>query len=336
MNITIPLYREYFKKHPQIKLYSLYPCKWLGTKLPHFFLWRILVHFMRDIYRNIKRLFVMHKFKDIDVFIDYHDFGFHNELKHINFARKIAWFHSAPDVFIKRNFIKYLKRYDKLVVLTKDCADILQNNYTKYSNKITQIYNPINIEQIRAKSKEKSTKITGDYFVCVSRLSPDKDIETVLRAFDIFWQKNNKPDIKMVFVGDGSFAKNYKSIANDLMARNKFVFTGAMSNPFVIMKNAMANILSSYGEGMGLVLVESMIVETINISSDCKCGPREILLEGRAGVLFKPGDIEQLAKCMGEIYNKKIDIKRIKNNATKSLNRFDENKIIGDIISLIS
>lgn len=335
-NITAPFYREYFKKHPNIKLYSLYPCKWLGTKLPHFFLWRIFVHFVRDIYRNIKRIFVMREFKGIDVFIDYHDFGFHNELKHVHGAKKIAWFHSAPNVFIKRNFIKYVSCYDKLIVLTDDCANILRNRYSKYSDKIIRIYNPIDIEQIKEKAKEKSNKFFGKYFVCVSRLSPDKDIETVLRAFDLFWQKNKKPDVKMVFVGDGNWSKHYQSIAHSLMAKNQFVFTGVMSNPFVIMKNAMANILSSYGEGLPTVLIESMIIETINISSNCKCGPHEILLDGKAGILFEPGNIKQLAKYMDDIYNNKLDVKKINLNATRSLNRFDGDKIVDDIISLIS
>ena len=87
---------------------------------------------------------------------------------------------------------------------------------------------------------------------------------------------------------------------------------------------------------MPTVLTESMIVGTINISSDCKCGPREVLLNGKAGLLFEPGNIEQLAKCMDDIYNKKIDIKQMIMKATKSLNRFDADKIVDEIISLIS
>ena len=336
VDIKTPVYREYFKKHPQIKLRSLYPCKWLGTRLPHFFLWRILIHFMRDIYRNLRRPWVLKKLKNVDVFIDYHDFGFHDELKYIKNAKKIAWFHSSINTFINRDFIKYLKYYDNMVVLTEDFKNDFIIKYPKYADKINQIYNLIDIEQIKDKAKEKTTKINRDYFVCVSRLTPDKDIETVLRAFDMFWQENKKPDIKMVFVGSGNWESHYQSIANCLSAKNQFIFTGAMSNPFCFMKNARANILSSYSEGMGLVLIESMIVGTINIASNCKCGPREVLLDGRAGLLFEPGNITQLAKCMADIYNDKVDVKHMVNNATKSLYRFDSDNIIKEIISLIS
>ena len=336
VDIKNPMYKKYFDEHPQIKIHSLYPCSWLGTKLPHFFLWRLSVHLMRDIYRNVKRMFVARKLKDIDVFIDYHDFGFHNELKHIKNAKKIAWFHSSWNVFESRDFIKYLNKYDNFVVLTDDFQDEFIKKYSDYKNKILRIYNPIDIEQIKEKSKEKFDKIDGDYFCCVARLTPDKDIETIIRAFNLFWKRNNKPDIKMVFVGDGNRADYYKSIANNLPSKKQFMFVGVVSNPFGFVAKARVHILSSYGEGLPTVLIESMVVGTINIASDCKCGPREILLNGDAGLLFEPGNIEQLAQCMDDIYNKKINSKQMITKANKSLNRFDVDKITSEIIFLIS
>jgi len=335
VDIKTPMYREYFKNHPQIKLCSLYPCKWLGTKLPRFFLWRIMLHFMRDIYRKARRLFVMQKFKDTDVFIDYHDFGFVNELKHIKNAKKIAWFHSSWNVFESRKFIKCLKYYDKFVVLTDDFKKEFIKKYPCCKNKIVRIYNPIDMQLIKEKAKVQNP-MRGKYFCCVSRLTPDKDIETVLRAFDSFWQKNNKPDIKMIFVGDGNKAKYYKTIVGVLNAKNQFVFMGTLQNPYGVMRSAIANILSSYGEGLPTVLIESMAVETINISSNCKYGPREILLDGKAGLLFESGNTAQLAKCMDNVYNKKVDVRDMVANATKSLNRFESKKIVKEIISLIS
>ena len=102
------------------------------------------------------------------------------------------------------------------------------------------------------------------------------------------------------------------------------------------MKNAVANVLSSRGEGLPTVLIESAAVGTLNISSNCKCGPREILLAGRAGLLFEPGNAAQLAKCMCDVYNKKVNVKSMIKKSTDALNRFDAETIVGQIISLIS
>jgi hypothetical protein len=333
--IKEPIYVEYFKNHPQIKCYSLYPCSWLGTKLPHFFLFKIFLHFIRDIYRKIKRRFVIKKFKDIDVFIDYHDFGFVDELKYIKDSKKIAWFHSSIDVFMKRKFINNLKYYNKLVVLTDECANELKQLYPKFSDKISRIYNPIDIKSVQKKAKEKN-KINGKYFCSVSRLTPDKDIKTLLNGFDLFWKQNKKPNVKLIIIGDGNKADEYKKYANGLKSKQQIIFVGKQKNPFVYIKNASANILSSYGEGLPTTLIESMALGTLNISSNCKYGPREILLDGRGGLLFEPGNANQLAKLLTDVYKNKVNIKRMIDESTKSLVRFDADNVIKEIISLIS
>jgi len=335
VDIQNPTYKKYFNTHPQIKIRSLYPCAWLGTKLPHFFLWRLSIHLMRDIYRNVKRMFVAKKLRDIDVFIDYHDFGFCDEIKHIKTAKKIAWFHSSLSVFEKRKFIKKLKHYDNLVVLTDECLGDLKKMYPQYSNKMVRIYNPIDIKDIQNKAKEKN-KIKGDYFCSISRLSGDKDIKTVLNGFDLFWQKNKKTDIKLVLVGDGDKADEYKKYAQNLKSKKQILFVGMQKNPFMYMKYAIANILSSYGEGLPTVLIESAAVGTLNIASSCKYGPCEILLDGCGGILFEPGNIEQLSKYMSDVYNKKINVKKMVDESSAALKRFDSKNIIKEIISLIS
>lgn len=335
--ISENFYVNYFKQHTEIKVHSLYPCKWLGTKLPHFFLWRLGVIFMRGLYRGIKRqIFGLRAFKDIDVFIDYHDFGFADELKNVNFAKKIAWCHSSINTFIKRDFIKFVKYYDKLVVLTDDFKNDFVKRYPNFANKVVRVYNPVDIKKLQVMAGKADKVKLKKYFCCVSRLTPDKDIKTVLSGFDMFWKNNKKPDVKMVFVGDGNLADEYKCFAEKLSAKNQFVFVGKLSNPFGVMKNALANVLSSFSEGLPTVLIESSAVGVLNISSDCKCGPREILLGGYGGLLFKSGDAVGLAKCFDDVYNKKVDIKKMVKESTKELKRFDSNTIAKDFISLLS
>ena len=335
VDIKTPIYKKYFNEHSQVKLYSLYPCSWLGTKLPHFFLSRLVVHFLRDIYRSVRRRFVIHKFKDIDVFIDYHDFGFYQELKRIKNVKKIAWFHSTLNVFIKHNFNNRLKYYDKCVVLTDECANDLKKLCPYYKDKFIRIYNPIDIKSVKEKSKE-SKPVKCKYFCCVSRLSGDKDIKTVLDAFEDFYMTNKKPKIKMVFVGDGDKSNEYKQYANNLKSKKQISFVGAQKNPFVYMKNSVAHILSSYGEGLPTVLIESAALGVLNIASNCKYGPKEILLDGRGGMLFEPGNAKQLSKCLNDVYNNKTNIKHVILESDKGLNRFEQKSVIKEIISLIS
>lgn len=336
VNVKEPIFVDYFKKHSEIKVRVLYPCSWLSTKLPHFFVWRFFVHLLRDIYRNTKRVFIKRHFKNIDVFIDYHDFGFYREFKHIKNSKKLAWFHSSINVFIKRNFIKKINNYDKVVVLTDEFMDCFNEIYSEQNDKLTRIYNPIDIADIKNKANEKIKAIKGKYFCSVSRLAGDKDIKTLLNGFDLFWNMDNQPDVKLIIIGDGGKKSEYESYAKNLKSSKQIIFVGAQKNPFAYMKNACANILSSLGEGLPTVMIESAVVETLNVASACQCGPREIVLNGRGGMLFEPGNADDLARCLTNVYNNNINIKQMINESIKALNRFDSDKIVKQIICLIS
>lgn len=333
VNVTEPVFMDWFRRHPSVKRIVLYPSRVFGTKMPRFFLWRVIKHFCRDVYRFLRRCTVAKKLSVFDTLIDYHDFGFAREFAKVGCAKKIAWFHSSLNVFVKRKFYRCLSGYDNVIVLTDDCAEDLRNMYPQYANKFVRIYNPIDVENIKKKSVAKS-KINGDYFCCVTRMSYDKDIKTVLNAFDSFWETHR--GVGLIMVGGGDKTNVFQNYVSALNSRKNIVFVGPQKNPFVYMKNAMANILSSYGEGLPTVLIESQVVGTINISSNCKYGPREILMDGRGGILFNPGDAQQLAQCMADVYDNKMDVKRMVAESSKALKRFDSMTIVKQIKSLIS
>ena len=101
------------------------------------------------------------------------------------------------------------------------------------------------------------------------------------------------------------------------------------------MRGSMANILSSRSEGLPTVLIEAAAVDTLNISSDCKNGPNDILYEGKGGLLFEAGDAKALAECMDAVFNKKVPINKMKQIAHNGLKRFDAGQISKQIIKLI-
>ncbi len=333
VKITEPVYAEWFLQHPQIKTFVLYPCSWLGTRLKRFFLIRFFQHLMRDIYRDMRRLLFRHKIlSDADVVVDFYDFGFRKDLRRVN-AKRIAWWHSSINKFMSRSYIKYVKNYDLFVTLTDGFVDEFKSRWPKYKNKIVRVYNPLNIDDVNKKIADAIVPDYGKYFVSVARLSADKDIETVLQAFDVFWKKNNHPDVRMVFVGGGNI-KKYREMADKLDAHSNIIFVGAQKNPFGFMRGAMAHILSSRSEGLPTVLLEAMAVGTVNISSDCKNGPHEILMKGEAGLLFAPGDSDALAQHMENVWKNKVPVNQMIKVATKSCERFSVENIIPSVVEL--
>ena len=334
VKLSEPIYQDWLKYNKNIKHVVLYPSRFLGTQMPHFFLWRLVKHLCRDFYRFIGReVWVKNKLKKFDTLIDFHDFGFVKEFKKVHDVKKIAWFHSSVNVFIRRKFVNYLKHYANVVILTNDCMHDLKKLYPEYSQKFIQIYNMLDIKKVKKLSSGKAP-VDGNYFCCVSRMTGDKDIKTILDAFELFCRYHD--DMNLVLIGAGDKLDEYKKYAASLKVANKIEFVGAQRNPYVYMANSCANILSSYGEGLPTVIIESQAVGVLNISSNCKYGPREILMDGDAGVLFTPGDSLELAKAMIDVYENNIDVKKMVQKSTKGLVRFDKDEIKEQVKSLIS
>ena len=67
-----------------------------------------------------------------------------------------------------------------------------------------------------------------------------------------------------------------------------------------------AFILTSKYEGLPNVLLEALSLNKLVISSKCSTGPKEILMNGKVGILFKVGDYKKLSKIILNYSNKKF------------------------------
>ena len=84
------------------------------------------------------------------------------------------------------------------------------------------------------------------------------------------------------------------------------------------MKRASEFILSSLWEEVGFVIVEAAASNLSIISSDCKNGPKEFLMNSDAGYLFENNNLDSLINSFNQltvdapeiIYKKKILAKK--------------------------
>ena len=92
------------------------------------------------------------------------------------------------------------------------------------------------------------------------------------------------------------------------------------------MKKSLFTILSSKSEGLPLVLLEALSLKVPIISADCPDGPGEVLNESEYGLLFKPGDVEDLKLKMIEALENPKMMQEKANLGFQSLDRFDLQK----------
>ena len=234
-----------------------------------------------------------------------------------------------------RTYVHNMRAYNRIVSISKSFYDDLMMLHPENSHKFAFIYNPIDIESIRNRSKN-APHPTDDapYFVSVARLHQDKDHETLLLGFWQFIHNENYPNVKLYLCGDGELRNHWEQMAHNLRLDDYVVFAGNVTNPFGYVRGAMANILSTFGEGLPTVLIEAQALNTLNIASDVKSGVSEILMNGRAGLLFPAGDAATLAKHMSDVYHRRINIKQHIKNAEQNLDRFACKKIILELDNL--
>jgi len=96
-------------------------------------------------------------------------------------------------------------------------------------------------------------------------------------------------------------------------------------NPYKFIMKSNLFILSSLYEGLPNVLLESMTLKKSVISSNCPTGPKEILKNGKLGILFPPQNERILAKKIINFNNEQKKFSIIADYAFKSLKRFDYN-----------
>ena len=109
---------------------------------------------------------------------------------------------------------------------------------------------------------------------------------------------------------------------------------GRINNPYPLIKRSDILLLSSRFEGLPNVLLEALALNKFIISSNCPTGPREILDNGKGGLLFKVGSHEELSKKI-LIYQKnyKLCLKKKKHAQKRSI-RFDYEKNLNEYFNL--
>lgn len=95
-------------------------------------------------------------------------------------------------------------------------------------------------------------------FVTVGRLSPEKNHERLIRAFDAVHRDD--PCTRLVIIGTGPLADHLQSLVDELGLRESVVLTGMLRNPWVLMNECDAFVLSSDYEGQPMVILEARVL----------------------------------------------------------------------------
>ena len=243
---------------------------------------------------------------------------------HTSYYREIIEFKNMGK--IKRALKKerlYKKIYENKFLITVSKSIIEDLNELKIDYKsIDYIYNPFNFDEIKEKGSKKIDDIPDEYLISASAFRPVKRHDILLDSY-----KSLSTKIKLVLLCSEN--RELLKMIKERDLQDKVIILGFKKNPYPYIKNAKCLILSSEREGLPTVLIESLILGTPTISTNCISGPSEILTGKFSKYLAKVNDSKDLAKKIEDLL---IDNPNIE---SKMIDKFNEKNIFEKYLKLI-
>ncbi|MGC8979482.1 glycosyltransferase family 4 protein [Caldisericum sp.] len=151
-------------------------------------------------------------------------------------------------------------------------------------------------------------------FIYVGRLSPEKNLITLLKAFDnIIKNEKESKDWGLIIVGDGPQRKELEEFVEKYNLKNYVFFVGGKSWKEVVEYYTLADvfILPSLSEPWGLVVNEAMICGLPVIVSKSAGSYWDLLKEGINGFGFDPLNQKELENIMLKFISGEVNMKKM-------------------------
>jgi glycosyltransferase involved in cell wall biosynthesis len=186
------------------------------------------------------------------------------------------------------------------------------------------------IEELFKEFRSNRNQLVQDLGVCrfnfiyVGRLSKEKNIETLLLAFNKVIKEHPLADHwGVIIVGSGPDKEQLQRIADDNNIPNVY-FVGGHSWTEVIKYYAISDVLvlPSLSEPWGLVVNEAMICRQPVLVSD-RCGAaHDLVNNGENGFTFNPLDVEDLSNKLAYFLDNPKELERMGSNAMKIISGY--------------
>ena len=231
----------------------------------------------------------------------------------INFFRRILWKMVSKKIFA-------------VTAPTTDIYNMILKLNIFDTRKISVLYDPVfEVKDVLFKNNENLSpdrfNPQNKFILSIGRFTRQKNFILLVQAFADIIKKY--PNYRLIILGEGEEESVIKKIINDNNLDDKVFLEGRVENVYPYFNIADCFLLTSLWEDPGFVLIESALLNTIVISSDCPTGPKEILHEGKYGYLFRSNNKEDLLRVFSEYSNDNSqNVYRKKVNLKKSVNKF--------------
>jgi glycosyltransferase involved in cell wall biosynthesis len=230
-------------------------------------------------------------------------------------------------IYFRLLLSRSIKKATRIIAVSKKVKDDILRHFTVPDEKIDVIYHGIN--QIFKKTKNISIldkyHLPNRYFLFVGNIEPKKNLERLIRAFDLF-RKTTKLKHKLIIVGKKGWKYKpvFKTVA-ELSLNNEIIFTGYVPEEDLPAIYSMADlfVFPSLYEGFGIPPLEAMSCEIPVIVSNKGALPE---ITGGNCIQVNPYDINNIAESMHTLITDEDLRSRYVEQGKSWVNKFTWNK----------
>jgi glycosyltransferase involved in cell wall biosynthesis len=212
------------------------------------------------------------------------------------FVLRISGF---PKLNIFRKFFWRLasRRLYLITTPTKSTFDYIKSQNIFDDKKIFLLLDPVFLTKdilLKKENVEENFSKNNKYIISVGRLTYQKNFSLLVEAFnDIAKLYNN---YKLIIIGEGEQRYFLENLISKYNLNDHVFLLGFKKNVFKYINIAECSISSSLWEDPGFFLIESGLLNKPIIASDCPNSPKELLMNGLCGYLFKNNSKDDLVK----------------------------------------
>lgn len=227
---------------------------------------------------------------------------------------------------------------DHVIAISEAAKSAMLQRQEISPRKISVVYHGIpspDLTQLSPRQTARSEwKIPASHtlVVCVARLEPEKDIETLLLAMKAL--SRQPPHIFCAILGEGSQQFRLMRHIHRLGLTQSVALLGFQSDPLSIVNAADIFVLPSLSEPFGLAILEAMALGKPVIATQSG-GPLEIVNHQTTGLLVPPSDPQALAKAISSLAkNPEMACDLGRNGATRFRENFTVPRMVAETLRI--
>jgi glycosyltransferase involved in cell wall biosynthesis len=162
------------------------------------------------------------------------------------------------------------------------------------------IYNPLDVERVQALAQ---MPLDHPWFepgappviLTTARLARQKNLDALIRAVAMLRQRM---EVRLLILGEGPLRNDLEALCGELGMQGQVELPGYVDNPYRFMARCAVFVLASAWEGCPVAMEEAMACAAPIVATDAPGGAKEILDQGRYGMVVPHDDLYALADAL--------------------------------------